>query len=72
MTWQELADFINNEMPECNRNQDVTVWDAGYYGYTGGKFTTIHTISPFDEYENPNGDNFYSMNINTDCANVWW
>ena len=72
MTWQELADFINNEMPECNRRQDVAVWDAGYYGVTGGKFCTIHTISPFDESESPNGNNFYSMNINTDCINVWW
>lgn len=62
MTWQGLADFINNEMPECNRNEEATVWDAG----ESGKFCYINDITPYDMYESSNEDNFYSVNINAD------
>lgn len=69
MTWQELADFINNEMPECNRNQTANVWDASMNNSSGGKWIDITDISPYDEAEYPNVNNFYSVVINTEN---WW
>lgn len=66
MTWQELADFINNEMPECNRNQTVCVWDASTNNPSGGGFIDVKSVSPYDEDEQPNVDNYYSLDINTE------
>lgn len=65
MTWQELADFINNQMPECNRNGKATVWDDGH-----GRFYPIHDIDQFDHDEEPNPDNFYTVNVN--IITDWW
>ena len=62
MTWQELADFINNEMPDCNRNEQASVRDGG----ESGRWYYIHSITPFDADEEPNADNYYSVNINAD------
>lgn len=62
MTWQELADFINDEMPECNKDEEATVWDSG----NSGNFYHILDISPYDTYESANEYNFYSIDINTD------
>lgn len=70
MTWQELADFINNEMPECNRNQTANVWDASTNNPSGGQFIDIKDFSPYDEDEYPNVNNFYSLDINTE--NGWY
>lgn len=69
MTWQELADFINNEMPECNRNQPACVWDASMNNPSGGCFIDVKDISPYDADEYPNEYNFYSIDINTE--NCW-
>ena len=66
MTWQELADFINNKMPECNRNQQAVAWNASMNDSSGGKFIYITDISPFDAEEPHGTDNFYSVNINTE------
>ena len=66
MTWRELADFINNDMPECNKNEQATVWDGG----ESGRFYPIHNISPFDYDEEPSDDNFYSVDIDAD--NDYW
>lgn len=71
MTWQELADFINNQMPECNKNQQVCVWDAGFNDVSGGKWIDCFDIEPYDADEEPNVDNFYSIVANTD-DNGWW
>ena len=65
MTWQQLADFINNEMPECNRNGMAAVWDDEI-----GRFYPIKDIDQLDYDEEPNPDNFYTVNINT--ATDWW
>lgn len=62
MTWQELADFINNEMPECNKNEQATVWNAG----ESGDFFNIICIDQYDADEEPSETNFYSININID------
>lgn len=69
ITWQELADFINSEMPECNRNEQVSVWDASTNNYTGGKFFSALSISPFNADEEPNEDNYYSIVVDTE--NGW-
>ena len=69
MTWQELADFINNKMPECNRNQQVVIWDMSTNNPSGGKWFDACRISPYDMDEEPNADNFYSIEINTED---WW
>ena len=69
MTWQELADFINNEMPECNRNQTANVLDVSMNNSSSGKWIDITDISPYDEDEYPNVNNFYSIVINTED---WW
>lgn len=68
MTWQELADFINNEMPECNRNQTANVWDASCGEPTGGNWYEVKDISPYDADEQPNEHNFYSIDINTELG----
>ena len=72
MTWQELADFIYNKMPECNRNQSVTIWDYADNYQTGDMFYNVRYIEPYDVRESPSEDNFYSMSINTDNLNDWW
>lgn len=58
MTWRELANLIDN-MPECNKDQEANVWDGG----ESGEFYPIHGFSPYDESEEPNSYNFYSVNI---------
>lgn len=74
MTWQELADFINNHMPECNRNQKVRVWNSGeenmYGDMNGGQFCDANSITPFDDDEEPNPDNIYFISFNGE--NAWW
>lgn len=64
MTWKELADFINNKMPECNKNEEATVWDGG----ESGMFCYIKNISPFDSEAKHSEDNFYSIDVNFDEA----
>lgn len=66
MTWQELADFINNEMPKCNRYEEASVWDSG----ESGKYFNIYSITPYDSMEEPSKENFYSININ--AGDVFW
>ena len=63
MTWKELADFINNKMPECNKNEQATVWDSGECSESG-MFCYIKNISPFDSEAEPSEDNFYSIDVN--------
>lgn len=70
MTWQELADFINNQMPECNRNQKVRVWNSAMSAMDGGEFCDANSITPYDEDEQPNIDNFYAIDFNGE--NAWW
>lgn len=60
MTWLELANFINNEMPECNKNEQATVWDGG----DTGRWYPIHSITPIDMCEESSKDNYYSVDIN--------
>lgn len=62
MTWRELADFIKNEMPECNKDEAATVWNGG----DEGKFFYIHSISPFDALAKPSENNYYSVDVNMD------
>lgn len=65
MTWQELADFINNHMPECNRNQKVRIWNSGDDGaMDGGEFCNANSITPYDDDEEPNPDNIYFISFN--------
>ena len=61
MTWKQLADFINNQMPECNKNQKVMVWDS-----KSGQFCYAHDVSPFDIDECANDNNFYSIDLCTE------
>ena len=60
MTWQELADFVNNEMPEYNRNEQISVWDSN-----SGDFYIAHSISPYDADEEPSDINFYSIDFDS-------
>lgn len=62
MTWQELADFINNQMPESERGQDAIVWDASMNNESGGNFMYVRDCSPYDESETVD----YSLTINTE------
>lgn len=62
MTWQELADFINNQMPESERGKDVIVWDASENNVSGGNFMYVRDCSPYDESEPVD----YSLTINTE------
>lgn len=62
MTWQELADFINNKMPESERSEDAIVWDASMNDMSGGNFMRVIDCSPYDEEEPVD----YSLTINTD------
>lgn len=67
MTWQELANFINNQMPECNRNQKVRVWNSGEDStMDGGEFCDANNVTPFDDDEEPNPDNIYFISFNGD------
>lgn len=70
MTWQELADFINKHMPECNKNQKVRMWNGGEGAIDGGMFCDASRITPYDADELPNPDNFYAINFNGD--NAWY
>lgn len=70
MTWQELADFINNEMPKWERNQEVSVWDSSVNNNSAGHFFTVDSVSWYDEEGgHKDRDNFHSLNINTED---WW
>ena len=60
MTWQELADFINDEMPECNKDEEATVWDAD----NSGDFLPIISVTPYDYIASPSELNPYSINLN--------
>lgn len=62
MTWQELADFINNQMPENERNTDVIVWDASMNNKSAGGFMYVRDCSPYDAGEPVD----YSLTINTE------
>lgn len=62
MTWQELADFINNDMPKSERDEDVVVWDASTNNVSGGNFMYVIDCSPYDENELVD----YSLTINTE------
>lgn len=64
MTWQELADFINNVMPEGERDKDATVWDASLNERSGGHFFIIEEVSDYDG-DIENGED-YSCVINTE------
>lgn len=74
MTWQELADFINNHMPECNRNQKVRVWNSGedgeYGAIYGGEFCNANSITPYDDDAEPTPDNIYFISFTGE--NAWW
>lgn len=62
MTWQELADFINNQMPKNERNKDVVVWDASMNNVSGGNFMSVIDCSSYDGREPID----YSLAINTE------
>lgn len=64
MTWQELADFINDQMPECNRNERATIMDNGY----SCKVSFIYGIMPYSLDEEPNEDNYYSIQADMDTG----
>ena len=74
MTWRELADFINNHMPECNKDDKVIVWNSGedgeYGAMDGGKFSDCVGITPYNTYEESSADNFYAIDFNGE--NSWW
>lgn len=60
ITWRELESLIYY-MPEVNKDQPVIVWDSATgMGWEGIDF------SPYDEFEAPNKDNFYSLSINSE------
>ena len=60
MTWQELADFINNEMPDCNRNEQASVYDAD----NSMEFLPIIGVTPYDYSASPSELNPYSIDFN--------
>lgn len=60
MTWRELAYFINNEMPECNKDEEATVWDAEH----SCDFLPIISITPYDSSASPSELNPYSIDFN--------
>lgn len=62
MTWQELADFINNKMPENERSNTALVWDASMNNPSGGRFMRVIDCSPYDANEPAD----YSLTINTE------
>ena len=68
MTWEEIAYFIDHEMPKQERKKDAVVWNASLNDPSGGCFMLVEDIEPFDAQNNPLMD--YSMNINTD--NCWF
>lgn len=71
MTWQELADFINNEMPECNRDQPVCIWNCGDDGKAemlGGQFCYCDDVSPFNADDKASPLNYYSLDFNGENA----
>jgi len=70
MTWQELADFINNDMPKWERDQYISVFDNSINNYTGGNCFTVSSIAWYDPTAGPKDkDNFHSLDINTE---EWW
>ena len=64
LTWLELANFINHEMPECNRGEEASVWDA-----STGKFYPVTSITPYSDTQESCEENFYSVNVDT---THWW
>lgn len=64
MTWQELADFINNVMPKEERSEKAVVWDASFNNNASGHFVFIEDISEYDA-DNDSGKD-YSCTINTE------
>lgn len=60
MTWRELADFINNKMPECNKDEEATVWDAE----NSCDFLPIISITPYNGSASPSEENPYSIDFN--------
>lgn len=60
MTWRELANFINNKMPECNKDEEATVWDAE----NSCDFLPIISITPYDSSASPSEQNPYSIDFN--------
>lgn len=73
MTWRKLADFINNYMPECNKDDAVRVWNSGDDGFAemkGGQFCDCTSISTYDDDEESSSDNPYFIGFNGD--DCWW